>query len=97
MDENKICSECNKKLIQNNYELVNVKQKEALLSRKLKVSDNESIGQDNESNDGDNNEQNIRGIIAECVMEINIQNNNMFEVLRAHIDRLQIEIGEKLK
>ena len=94
MDENKICSECTKKLIQNNYELINVKQKEAILSRKLKVNDNESTSQD-ESNGGDNNEQNIGCIIAECVMEIHIQNNNMFTILREHIERLRNEIGEK--
>ena len=94
MDENKTCSECTKKLIQNNYELINVKQKEAILSRKLKVNDNESASQD-ESNGGDNNEQNIWCIIAEGMMEIYIQNNNMFEILREHIERLRNEIGEK--
>ena len=94
MDENEICSECTKKLIQNNYELINVKQKEAILSRKLKVNDNESTSQE-ESNGGDNNEQNVRGIIAACMMEIHIQNNNMFEILQEHIERLRNEIGEK--
>ena len=28
-------------------------------------------------------------------MEIHIQNNNMFEILREHIERLRNEIGEK--
>ena len=87
INDNKICSECIKKLKLHNYELINVN------NENLNSSPRRSINDEHEDND-DNDELRIRDLITECMLQVNQQNTIILNALKDQIIKLQNEVHE---
>ena len=88
--ETKVCCECEKKLKQHNYILVNANKDNMTFS-----PHNSSINDDScLSDNGDIRDEQLKKLITKCMMQVNQQNSTMINVLEKHIIRLQKEVKE---
>ena len=93
--EKKVCSECLRKLEDNNYVLVNSNEdNEEALSVTSVISEQNHLLQ-KEFNDEENDILRIKRIIKECLMEVNDRHNNAISILNNHVKYLQNDIEHK--
>ena len=94
--ERNICSECLRKLKENDYVLIdaNKQDDEALLDRST-IADVNGLTTQDELNDDENDILRIKNIIKECLAEDNERNNNAMSILTNHIKYMQKDIDQK--
>ena len=93
--EQKICSECLRKLKESNYVLINANKdnENALSDRSIIIEQNHLL--QNELDDDENDILRIKSIIKDCLNEVNERNNNAINILNNHIEYLKSDIEHK--